>query len=105
MISTGFIQPLFTLTPVAAQGSTVPMVAAGGYHTVGLKSDGTVFAVGHNDYGQCDVDSWTGVSQVTAGGRHTVGLKSDGTVFAVGYNLYGQCDVASWTGISQVSAG
>ncbi len=35
-----------------------PMVAAGLYHTVGLKSDGTVVAVGLNDDGQCDVESW-----------------------------------------------
>jgi hypothetical protein len=25
---------------------------------VGLKSDGTVVAVGHNYYGQCDVSGW-----------------------------------------------
>ena len=28
-------------------------VAAGEWHTVGLKSDGTVVAVGSNIYGQC----------------------------------------------------
>ena len=27
-------------------------------HTVGLKSDGTVVAVGKNDKGQCDVSDW-----------------------------------------------
>jgi hypothetical protein len=25
---------------------------------VGLKSDGTVVAVGHNTYGQCDLSDW-----------------------------------------------
>ena len=35
-----------------------PMVTAGGYHTVGVKFDGTVVAVGWNDDGQCNVDSW-----------------------------------------------
>jgi hypothetical protein len=34
------------------------MVAAGGGHTVGLKDDGTVLAVGWNDYGQCNVGGW-----------------------------------------------
>ena len=29
---------------------------AGGNHTVGLKADGTVVAVGKNSFGQCDVD-------------------------------------------------
>jgi len=33
-------------------------VAAGCYHTVGLKSDGTLVAEGHNYYGQCDVSDW-----------------------------------------------
>ena len=34
------------------------MIAAGRCHTVGLKSDGTVVAVGNNEFGQCDVGSW-----------------------------------------------
>lgn len=33
-------------------------VAAGYLHTVGLKSDGTVVAVGQHDEGQCDVSGW-----------------------------------------------
>ena len=41
-----------------AQGQVTPMVAAGGYHTVGLKADGTVVAVGQNDHGQCNVSAW-----------------------------------------------
>jgi len=72
---------------------------------VGLKSDGTVVAVGRNNYGQCGVGAWTGITQVTAGEYHTVGLKSDGTVVAVGRNNYGQCGVGAWTGITQVTAG
>jgi len=35
-----------------------PMVAAGYSHTVGLKSDGTVVAVGRESAGQCNVDGW-----------------------------------------------
>ena len=85
----------------------IPMVAAGGFHTVGLKSDGTVVAVGYNDWGQCNVGGWTDIVQVAAGSLHTVGLKSDGTVVAVGGDDYGygQCDVGGWTGIVQVTAG
>jgi hypothetical protein len=59
-------------------------VAAGYSHTVGLKSDGTVVAVGDNEYGQCDVGNWTDITQVAAGEYHTVGLKLDGTVVAAG---------------------
>ncbi|WP_240986091.1 RCC1 domain-containing protein [Acididesulfobacillus acetoxydans] len=36
-------------------------VAAGCAHTIGLKSDGTVVAVGDNEYGQCDVSDWRGI--------------------------------------------
>jgi len=80
-------------------------VAAGEDYTVGLKSDGTVVAVGWNEYGQCDVDNWTHITQVDAGAAHTVGLKSDGTVVAVGENVSAECDVGNWTDITQVSAG
>ncbi len=37
-------------------------VSAGAYHTVGLKSDGTVVATGDNDDGQCDVSDWTDIA-------------------------------------------
>ena len=89
----------------APQGQVISMVAAGGYHTVGLKADGTVVAVGYNTSGQCGIGSWTGIVQVAAGGYHTVGLKDDGTVVAVGDNQYGQCEVGNWTDIIQVAAG
>ena len=87
------------------QGPVTPMVAAGKWHTVGLKSDGTVVAVGDNGAGQCDVGGWTDITQVAAGGYHTVGLKEDGTVVAVGENSFGQCDVSGWTDIIRVAAG
>ncbi|MDR1238280.1 MAG: hypothetical protein LBK28_08555 [Propionibacteriaceae bacterium] len=38
-------------------------IAAGCTHTIGLKSDGTVVAVGGNEYGQCDVNHWHGIRQ------------------------------------------
>jgi alpha-tubulin suppressor-like RCC1 family protein len=63
---------------------------------VGLKSDGTVVAVGRNNYGQCNVGGWTDIIQVAAGEMDTVGLKSDGTVVAVGRNDQGQCNVGGW---------
>ena len=81
------------------------LVSAGSDRTVGLKSDGTVVAVGWNKYGQCDVADWRDIVAVSAGYRHTVGLKSDGTVLAVGDNDDGQCDVADWRDIVAVSAG
>ena len=78
-------------------------VSAGQSHTVGLKTDGTVVAVGDNDHGQCDVSNWTDIVAVSAGIDYTVGLKADGTVVATkytnDYNYNGQCDVGGWTDI------
>ena len=82
-----------------------PMVAAGGYHTVGLTSSGTLVAAGNNDSGQCAVGDWENIIQIATGEAHTVGLKYDGTVVAVGDNDYHQCEVSGWTGIAQVAAG
>jgi hypothetical protein len=86
-------------------GQYTPMIAAGAEHTVGLKGDGKVVAVGDNQYGQCDVGSWSGIVEVAAGCGYTVGLRSDGTVVAVGNNEYGQCNVDDWMDIVQVAAG
>jgi len=83
----------------------IVQVAAGGYYAVGLKSDGSVVAVGGNWEGQCDVGNWTDITQVAAGDYHTVGLKDDRTVVAVGSNYYEECNVGNWTGITQVAAG
>ena len=77
-------------------------ISAGWDHTVGLKSDGTVVAVGYNKDGRCDVREWTDIVAVTAGRDHTVGLKSDGTV--VGSNYSWQYDVREWTDIVAVAA-
>ncbi|MEE1283509.1 MAG: hypothetical protein UHK54_01475, partial [Acutalibacteraceae bacterium] len=57
-------------------------IAAGVNHTVALKSDGTVVAVGDNEYGECNVSGWKNIASVSAGFHHTVGLKTDGTVIA-----------------------
>jgi len=79
--------------------------SGGGHHTVLLKSDGTVVAVGENDEGQCNVEAWSDIVAVSAGWNHTIGLKSDGTVVAVGGNYNGQCNVEAWSDIVAVSAG
>lgn len=42
-----------------SKGRNIVAISAGGDHTVGLKSDGTVTAVGWNMFGQCDVGGWT----------------------------------------------
>jgi len=89
-------------------------VALGWAHTVGLKKDGTVVAVGADKHGECNVSSWSNIVQVAADdywsqgirvSSHTIGLKSDGTVVAVGANTHGQLDVGGWTDIVQVACG
>lgn len=82
-----------------------PMVAVGEYHSVGLKEDGTVVAVGSDEYGQLAVGEWSDIRQVAAGYGHTMGLKADGTIVAVGYEYYNQLSVGDWEGIDQVAAG
>jgi alpha-tubulin suppressor-like RCC1 family protein len=65
---------------------------------------GTVVATGDNNFGQCNVSSWTDVVAVVCGYYHTVGLKKDGTVVATGDNDQGQCNVSTWKNIVAVSA-
>ena len=79
--------------------------SAGSCHTVGLKANSTVVAVGVNYSGQCNVSGWKDIVAISAGWNHTVGLKADGTVVAVGNNEYSQCDVDDWTDIVAISAG
>lgn len=78
------------------------IIAAGHRHSIVLKADGTVMAVGNNKLGQCNVRDWRNIIAVAAGNvhratntgnAHTIGLKSDGTVVAVGDNEYGQCNL------------
>jgi hypothetical protein len=83
----------------------ITQVAAGGFHTLGLMSDGALMDAGSDVYGQRNVSSWTDIMQVAAGHNHTVGLKSNGTVVAVGGYGTGELDVSSWTGIMGVAAG
>ena len=80
-------------------------ISAGQLHTVGLRTDGKVLAIGNNEYGQCDVSDWKDIVDISAGGGHTVGLRADGTVVAVGWNDNGQCDVSDWTDIVAIAAG
>jgi hypothetical protein len=71
-------------------------VACGYYHTVGLKADGSVVAVGRSSEGQINTGSWNDIVQVACGYQHTVGLKADGSVVAVGRSSEGQINTGSW---------
>ena len=80
-------------------------IAAGGEHSVAVRSDGTVVGVGSNRFGQINVDGWHDIVEVAAGASHTVGLRSDGIVVATGSSRDGRRDVGSWNNIIAVAAG
>jgi alpha-tubulin suppressor-like RCC1 family protein len=85
-----------------AGGTNWKQVAGGSYHTAAIKTDGTLWAWGRDNYGQlgnnttanksspvqtvCGGTNWKQV----ACGNHTAAIKTDGTLWMWGYNLYGQ---------------
>lgn len=75
----------------AAQWTDIVHISAGRFHAAGVKSDGTVVAVGRpmkdgEDKGELNVSGWTDIVYVVAENQTTYGLKSDGTVVCTGYN-------------------
>jgi hypothetical protein len=79
---------------VPAPNSDYVAIASGQWHSLGLKSDGTIIAWGLNWAGQCDVPAPNeDFVAVAGGGASSLGLKSDGSIVAWGWNEYGQCDV------------
>lgn len=90
-----------TVVPITATNATG--IAAGGYHSLGLRADGRVIAWGHNYDGQCDVpDTLTNAVAVAAGAYHSLALTADGRVLAWGANYNGQATVP--TGLSNIVA-
>ncbi len=95
----GALAALLVSLPTVVRSQTV---AAGGQHSIVLKSDGTVWTFGAGGSGQLGSggswDLWTPVQvsgltggvAVAAGYSFSLVLKSDGTVWAFGNNDYGQ---------------
>ena len=98
---------------VAVQAGQIPagvslqQLSAGGTHTLGLGSDGNVYAWGANDHGQLGDGTTTSrtspvavatggipagvtITEVRAGRDHSLALGSDGKVYAWGRNSSGQ---------------
>ena len=66
-------------------------IAAGAYHSLALRADGTVIGWGDNFYGQSTPPTnLTGVIGIAAGEYHSLALKNDGTVVGWGLNGWGQ---------------
>lgn len=89
-----------------AAGGGKPGVYGEEGHTVALRQDHTVVAVGDNNSGQCDVEEWEDIVAISAGANHTVGLKKDGTVVTTqDENSDSYKEICSWKEIVAVSAG
>lgn len=117
--------------PVQVSGLTgiTAISSSGGFHSLFLKSDGTVWACGLNAQGQLgngtfttsntpvQVNGLTNIIAIAGGGYHSLFLKSDGTVQSCGYNNRGQLgdgtttsrtttvEVTGLTGIVAIASG
>jgi len=89
------------------QGTDFAQIDAGMYHSVGLKTDGSLVAWGRNNNEQCNYPPGNDYVAVSAGDNHCLALKSDGTVVAWGSNAAHQCDVPDSLGYTfiAISAG
>jgi alpha-tubulin suppressor-like RCC1 family protein len=101
---------LLVLATSGRAHAVTPWYASAGSHTVVLKPDGTVWAIGNNNYGQLGSGSTDGdsnepvqvvglknITAVAAGGSHSVALQQDGTVWTWGHNGSGQLGTGSNT--------
>jgi alpha-tubulin suppressor-like RCC1 family protein len=88
--------------PVQIGTATWVSVAAGAFHSLGIRSGGTLWAWGHGDSGQlgnsgssdllAPVQITTAInwSQVAGGAAHSMGVRNDGTLWGWGSNAEGQ---------------
>jgi hypothetical protein len=72
-------------------------IAAGEWHNLALRADGTVVAWGYNAGVPADLGK---VVSIAAGGYHNFAIKEDGTLRVWGDNTHGQCNVPA--GLSNV---
>src|SRR5579883_2553145 len=108
--------PNTTAVPVTGIGGTVTAIAVGGFFSLALTSNGTVWAWGDNSWGQlgngstsatnptivqvlkapssCGINQGacplTGITAIAAGRYHSLALDSSGNVWAWGYNGDGE---------------
>jgi alpha-tubulin suppressor-like RCC1 family protein len=95
--------PLLLHALTSHDALTVTNIASGNfaYHSLFLKSDGSLWTMGYNNNGQLGDGTLNktnrpeqivagGVTAIAAGGNHSLFLKSDGSLWAMGQNNFGQ---------------
>ena len=97
---------------ISASGGEPKGKQRGKGHVVGLKQDGTLVAIGDNEYGQCDVngDEWKDIIKVAAGDWYTVALTKNGKVLITGQNKENTYYIndekrKTWENIKDIAAG
>ncbi len=85
----------------------VGMVAVGDVHSLGLRTDGSVLAEGHDTHGQRDVSAWNNVIFVAAGKTVSLGVTKAGGLLAAGaLTDAAALDTArAWTDVYMADAG
>jgi alpha-tubulin suppressor-like RCC1 family protein len=84
-------------------GTNWKLISVGYYYTAAIKTDGTLWTWGKNDYGQLGdntvahksspvqtIAGGTNWNLISAGNYHIAANKTDGTLWTWGYNGYGQ---------------
>lgn len=95
---------------IAGGGTTWSQISTGGYHSLAIKSDGTLWVWGFNGNNQLgDGSAFNRSSPITTayggttwckistGRRHSIGVKTDGTLWTWGLNSSGQLGVGDGT--------
>jgi alpha-tubulin suppressor-like RCC1 family protein len=126
--------PFGASDPTPTQVMTgVSAIAAGGTHSLALKTDGSLWSFGDDSYGQLGRTSnaltyipnatptqvMTGVSAMAAGATHSLALRTDGSLWTFGSNYFGELGTTTnagtaisiatptqvMTGVSAIAAG
>jgi len=83
-----------------------PSLAAGSRHTVALKADGTIVAVGSANDVHFTGSGWQDIVAVDAAHEFTIGLKADGSVAVMGSFEYARMgSIYGWRDIASTSTG
>lgn len=86
-----------------ATWKSIVSVAAGDYHVLGLKEDGTVVAAGRAKRNQCNTAHWRNIVSISAGAQHSAGLTADGAVMITEYTQ--AQEAVRWKNVVAISAG